>query len=795
MFGPTARQRVSCASRIEDRAESRLTDLPNNPETANHSRALRWLTSRFDRHIAGKPPTAVDLVVLDDLLAELERLGASELLEKCRIARDHALRGQDPAAGEKVPWGSLANQQFHKGRYQLGRFRRPFAALRPETYDGMIDRLHGLRRVMATLPTRKVWSENIAVIDKQLAIDEACVRDLRAARASLDDRKMVEVLGEALDDLERAWRDETHVKPSLIDLDVASAMLDRIDDVRRQLERLPPSSTLERARDLEDLWVSAYASFLPAHASAPDMRLCEASTVRRDVPVHADVERLAAIAFHAIDEAGRLASIQMLRGGELLLLPHAIVVLATLGPRSRASHFAERHVFRWLAWRNASWDYHQELRTEMGREGGPRPIYLFVRIPTEATYFNAGRVTMLANRDRWGSPGLWIELELDDRIPIDAWRRFGGPPRLVTIHKQEHTFQRNAELFARWFPVGIKHIEVVTEEGEKLTLHSAGDRVELEYRESRLADPRYCIDEAVPPDAPDVDIVCKCGYTQVRPARETIPYSQATEALTRFIAIDARPAGLARRRPLPPTSNKWLARYRAGEHREVWREIHLLGRRVRQEQHIRNAREVLHDMMLRVRSNIDRIIERLHGSGYEFAWPQEMRVPLTDVERSNLERNDDPPFLPLSLRMFIDVVGRVNLNQSTKQISHADVHGKEWSDDLRLLGREGPLEVCALLTDDVRPSQESGPHAFCSDEAAKGDYSGDCDYVVLPNVNPDFRIQNCGGVDGEWFIDYLRKTVMNGGFRGHWTGSGDEAGHENISKAFRYFLARDLEPF
>ena len=771
-----------------------MTDLPEHPETSNRSRALRWLASRFDRHIAGKPPIAVDLVVLDDLLAELEPLGPSDLLEKCRTARRHASRAQDPAAGEKVPWGSLANQQFHKGRYQLGRFRRPFASLRPETYDGMIERLHGIRRVMTTLPTRKVWSENIAVIDKQLADDEACVRDLRAARTSLDDSKMVEALAEALDELERTWRDETSVNPSLINLDVASATLDRIDDVRRQLEGLPHSPALERARDLEDLWVSAYASFLPAQSSAPDMRLCDARTVRSDVPLHADVDRLTAIAFHAIDEAGRLAGIQMLRGGELLLLPNAIVVLATLGPRSGASHFAERDVFRWLAWRDASWDYHQELRTEMGRDGGPRPIYLFVRLQTEPTYFNAGRVTMLANRDRWGSRGLWIDLQLDDRIPIDAWRRFGGPPRLVTIHKQEHTFQRNAELFTRWFPVGVKHIEIVSEEGEKLTLHSAGERVELEYCESRLAEPLYGIDETAPPDAGDVDIVCRCGYTHVRPARETIPYSQATEALTRFIAIDARPSGLGRRGPLPPTSNKWLARYRAGEHREVWREIHLLGRRVRQKQYVGDAREVLNEMMLRVRSNIDRIIERLHTCGYEFAWPHAMRVPLTDVQRSNLERNDDPPFLPLSLRMFHEVVGRVILNQSTKQISHADVHEKEWN-DLRLLGREGPLEVWTFLTGETAPSRESKEHAFCSDEAAKGNYSGDCDYVVLPNVHPDFRIRNCGGVDGEWFIDYLRKTVMNGGFRGHWTGSGDEAGHENISKAFRYFLAKDLEPF
>jgi hypothetical protein len=63
---------------------------------------------------------------------------------------------------------------------------------------------------------------------------------------------------------------------------------------------------------------------------------------------------------------------------------------------------------------------------------------------------------------------------------------------------------------------------------------------------------------------------------------------------------------------------RWLERYQAGEHNAVWAEMTALGDDVRQPPHLDCAWAVAHETMRRARHNVELIISRLDGIGYQF---------------------------------------------------------------------------------------------------------------------------------------------------------------------------------
>ncbi|MFO0619499.1 MAG: hypothetical protein U0414_43330 [Polyangiaceae bacterium] len=763
--------------------------------TSNDARALAWARSRFDRHVAGKAPGGIDLALLEELVAHLRALGAPELPEREKLLAE-VRRAQHPAtASEKLWWGHVANQQFRVHDYQLGRMRRPFEALPVAVYARLIRRLGEILTIMQALPKSAAMDQCIGAVERNIAKYRDELADLERLRAALDTEGVRAALAAACREIESGWTLLMTAHPSLVEMPEVNGYLDRLFDCIVQLDALGPSSEAERAHALGDAWLRACADVLAAQTFPQDTALPTAETRPIELAPHTTVDRrraLRTLLGKPVDEGDTVPGLRMKRGGELVLLPDAIAVFATVGPRNVRSHFAERHLFRWLAFRDKTWDYHQDLRSERDRVGGPRPVHLFVRGAGDEAYFYAGVASVVATRDITPKPGVWIDLALERPITLARWTRYASFRRVVTVRGLDYGFPLDPGRFARWVvsATGLPHFDLVSQSGAKLTLHGGGPRVELVYRSSHDAAPLHSVDETLPRgDTTRVDIVCPCGRSRELRAVDTIPRETAIEALTAFMEGDAIPPSLGVRPPLDPTSNAWLERYRAGDHVAVWDEIRALGAEIRGEAHLPRAMEVLREMMLRVRGNIDLIVTRLRELNYKFEAPDKVRVPPTDSARAALA--SPPDGVPLCLTAFLGVVGAVNLVQSQAQCTHDDVHHRAGS--LGVLGQEGPLELEAAPVTVHEP--ESWP--IFREDCLKADFSGDYVYIELPTSGADVKILS-GDIPTEWFVDYLRATIAQGGFRGHSCGDhahADAKGYGRVPRAFADFLSRDLEPF
>ncbi|MFO0612282.1 MAG: hypothetical protein U0414_06830 [Polyangiaceae bacterium] len=767
--------------------------------TEQEARMLRWARSRFDRHIAGKPAAKIDLALLEEIVPELRALDAAELPEREKLLEE-VRRAQHPAtASETLWWGHVANQQFEVEQYQLGETVRPFEALPARVYARLIRRLDQILEAMKGKPKSASMDQCIGAVESHLSRYRAKVNEIERLRARLDDAGTRRVLAEACDELGKTWPLFTAPHPSLVDPLEAGSFLDRIFACIVELDALGPSAEADRARALGDAFLDTYAKITAAQAVVPDASLPTARTKPAKLVPHTDVDRRRAIRAlltsdldESDDDAGGPLEIPMKRGGELVLLSSAIAVFATLGPRNTRSHFAERHLFRWLAFRDKTWDYHQDLRSERDRAGGPRPVHLFVRVSGDKNYFYGGVASVVATRDVTRKPGVWVDLALERAIPLERWRRLSGYPAIVATRTRDHEFPHNPGEFARWAESAstLSHLDLVRETGAKLTMHGAGARVELEYRAAHDAPLLSSVDASLSPEegAAAVEIACPCGRTRELAASNTVPRAAALAAMIAFIEEDGTPPSIGVRVPPPPTKNAWLARYRAGEHVAVWEEIRALGADVRRDENLGRAMEVLREMMLRVRANVDLIVSRLREFGYRFEAPSKTRVPPTDAARAALAA--PPEGVPLCLTAFLGIVGAVNLVQSERQRTHEDVHHRAGS--LTVLGQEGPLEL------EAAPTSVDAPHrwALFREDCLKADFSGDYVYVDLPAAGADAPLI-VGDEAGEGFIDYLRATIAQGGFRGH-TCEGehaDERGFGRVPRAFADFLGRDLEPF
>ena len=65
-------------------------------------------------------------------------------------------------------------------------------------------------------------------------------------------------------------------------------------------------------------------------------------------------------------------------------------------------------------------------------------------------------------------------------------------------------------------------------------------------------------------------------------------------------------------------ANVLLERYQNGEQREVWRDLVVLGERVRDAEYFDDAQAIAAETMRRARQNVESIITKLEKLGYEF---------------------------------------------------------------------------------------------------------------------------------------------------------------------------------
>jgi len=240
---------------------------------------------------------------------------------------------------------------------------------------------------------------------------------------------------------------------------------------------------------------------------------------------------------------------------------------------------------------------------------------------------------------------------------------------------------------------------------------------------------------------------------QKRPAESAASKQRKTSA--RAVAeIDAR---------------QLLARYRKGEHDEVWRDLESLGERVREPRYLEPARAVARETMQRARRNIETIVSRLHDMNYRFCVleapaprrrNQPFVPPAAGVAKQLKKIERQGMVLPLSLEAWVEQVGSVNLMGAHPTLCF-------------LGDEEGFPNVFAdPLMVDVPLGHLAGEDAadgidcvIAPDDGAKaGDADPDFYFVRLPDSRADTKLR--GERHKTNFVNYLRLAFRWGGFPG-----------------------------
>jgi hypothetical protein len=237
-------------------------------------------------------------------------------------------------------------------------------------------------------------------------------------------------------------------------------------------------------------------------------------------------------------------------------------------------------------------------------------------------------------------------------------------------------------------------------------------------------------------------------------------------------------------------------RYQAGDYINVWNEIRALGADVRSSTYREDVTRVVTETANRIRHNVDLLVERLQNDGYQFAWPGNEHY---ETDRSRWLPNDESPVLvdflnklcgpiPLIIEAWIKQVGDVNLAGN-----HPEWPGQDMLTDALVV----EFEYKAWRLDENEASQgffqneydfwkelvsqdgidAVGPFRlpFATDVHRKVNISGGNPYaIILPDSGADALVD----INGEksYFIDYLRKCFVFGGFPGF---MGMEKGRDN----------------
>ena len=243
---------------------------------------------------------------------------------------------------------------------------------------------------------------------------------------------------------------------------------------------------------------------------------------------------------------------------------------------------------------------------------------------------------------------------------------------------------------------------------------------------------------------------------------------------------------------------RWLERYRAGEHAQVWREIDAEGLALRKNSELwADARDVATDTMRRVRRNAETLSGRWEEMGFEFGYdwleydaeewverqPPHIGRPtarqIAALDRFEKERGP----LPLALRAFYEVVGAVNFVGTIPD---------DWPFDREKLD---PLQICGF-TDQLEEliGAEKPEVTLFPDPLVKYNISGvGAVYAPLPDASSDVTMYFEGSpwsIDGEVMrlLPYLRTVIFDRGGIGF--GSMEDLDDELANE-----LTLDLVPF
>jgi hypothetical protein len=243
----------------------------------------------------------------------------------------------------------------------------------------------------------------------------------------------------------------------------------------------------------------------------------------------------------------------------------------------------------------------------------------------------------------------------------------------------------------------------------------------------------------------------------------------------------------------------YLERYNAGEYEQVWRELVAFGDRVREEPLYSQAVAVARQTMLRAKTNIETLLQRLESINYQFEYPDSLYNPPTPERLARLARIESQGgILPLSVKTFYEIVGEVCFMGVHPQLSSSFELGN-YSIDVY----SDPFCVAypysdaldyyeATVSTDASNIDEAGhiirPYALfiAPDSAQKAGDSGGGPYeIYFPDSAVDAPIHDW--IKKATFVEFLRENFRWGGFPGFMYSA-------NPPKETLDFLTRDLLP-
>jgi hypothetical protein len=246
----------------------------------------------------------------------------------------------------------------------------------------------------------------------------------------------------------------------------------------------------------------------------------------------------------------------------------------------------------------------------------------------------------------------------------------------------------------------------------------------------------------------------------------------------------------------------YLERYREFasynyDNRRIWAELVSLGAAVREEPRSSDARAVARETMMRARHNVEVLVARLDTLGYRFLVPEEAWTPPDRTSLLALDALEQRHgLMPLSLRLWYEVVGSVNFMGAHPALSTFDspgMHGPRslpvYADPLVIDPLETrPLPFYLDLVYRYTGKEISAPPfalRLAPDAIHKANHSGGGPTQILfPNPAIDAPLIS-DDWDGTLFVSYLRTCFEWGGFPG-WRN------HADFPRAEIEFLTENL---
>ncbi|WP_020014185.1 hypothetical protein [Promicromonospora sukumoe] len=240
----------------------------------------------------------------------------------------------------------------------------------------------------------------------------------------------------------------------------------------------------------------------------------------------------------------------------------------------------------------------------------------------------------------------------------------------------------------------------------------------------------------------------------------------------------------------------YFARYQAGEHDGVWRDLRALGMAAFDQPHREDAQAVAREMALRARRNVETIVDRLQADGFVAAQNDDEATP----RAAHFPPSDDAPALadwlearfgpvPMTVSAWIREVGDVWLVGEHPRWPESVLADPLVVEFEQIAYGGGAREYYEMelsgFSADADPDDDFQID-FAPDALHKANISGDGPYgIQLPGVGVD-------GLVGPtlWFVDDLNNAFAAGGFPGALSEEG--YGWVDPPAGLREGLARDL---